>query len=73
VVAALTTLAERDPQVRIWDPFPILCPGTTCAAVEHGTPVFFDGNHLSGEGNQRLFASFASFIASGYARSPRSH
>lgn len=68
VVTALATLAEKDPQVRIWDPFPILCPGKTCYAVEYGIPLFFDGNHLSGAGNQRLFSSFASFISSGYTR-----
>ncbi len=55
VVAAMNTLALRQPGLTLWDPFPLLCPGDPCEALPGGRPLFFDGDHLSGLGNDRLF------------------
>jgi hypothetical protein len=41
-----------------WDPFPVLCPGTTCSMLKDGKPLFFDGDHISGIANRLLVADF---------------
>jgi hypothetical protein len=43
------------PQLRLWDPLPLLCPGTTCQAMSGGRPLFLDGDHLSGHGNDVVY------------------
>ena len=48
--------------VQIWDPFPVLCPGTSCNAFDGPVPMFFDGDHLSAAGNDKLYPGFAAFI-----------
>ena len=53
---------QRLVPVEIWDPFDALCPGEPCRAVENGVPLFLDGDHLSGAGNQRLSTSFLSAL-----------
>jgi len=58
VMASLRELARLE-GVHVWDPFPILCPAATCSAFNGRTPVFFDGDHLSGYGGRLLVASFA--------------
>lgn len=62
VLAAMTQLRERVPGVEVWDPFPVLCPGTVCSARSARGPLYFDGDHLSGHGNDALYQSFAAFI-----------
>ncbi|RDZ28407.1 acyltransferase family protein [Lysobacter silvisoli] len=57
-VAGLRRVAAQLPGASVWDPFPVLCPGATCAAVPGGKPLFFDGDHLSGHGNRLLEPSF---------------
>ncbi|MDF7776919.1 acyltransferase family protein [Sphingomonas sp. AOB5] len=47
---------------RVWDPFPLLCPGATCEAVSGGRPLFFDGDHLSGHGNDLLYPAMRDAI-----------
>ncbi len=64
VMAAMERLAREVPGVVIWDPFPILCPGDPCSAFRNGLPLYFDDDHISGYGNDLLFASFRDFIAS---------
>ena len=48
--------------VSIWDPFETLCPDATCEAIEGGIPLFFDGDHLSGYGNQVLYPRFVEYL-----------
>ncbi|MBS0479759.1 MAG: acyltransferase, partial [Proteobacteria bacterium] len=56
VMDATTGLARRYPALRIWDPFPILCPGDPCRAFDRaGRPLYFDGDHLSGHGNDVVY------------------
>ena len=59
VLHTMQALAEGLPHATVWDPFPLLCPGATCHAMENGKPLFFDGDHLSGYGNSRLLPDFA--------------
>jgi len=64
IVDTMASLAKAFPNVRIWDPFPILCPGDICGTQHDGRPLFFDGDHLSGYGNMLLYPYFARAIAS---------
>jgi peptidoglycan/LPS O-acetylase OafA/YrhL len=64
IVDTMASLAKAFPNVRIWDPFPILCPKDICSAQHDGRPLFFDGDHLSGYGNMLMYPYFASAIAS---------
>ena len=54
----------QNASISIWDPFDTLCPSSTCAAISGGTPLFFDGDHLSGYGNELLYPSFVKFLLS---------
>jgi peptidoglycan/LPS O-acetylase OafA/YrhL len=58
VMASLQALQRRFPDLVVWDPFPVLCPGATCSAFDGDRPLYFDGDHLSGHGNDVLFPSF---------------
>lgn len=64
VLRTMQALVAELPHATIWDPFPLLCPGATCHAVEGGKPLFFDGDHLSGYGNLRLLPDFARHLQS---------
>ena len=58
VLVSLQKLKIQHPNLVVWDPFPILCPGNICSAFKGGKPLFFDGDHLSAHGNRLLFPSF---------------
>ena len=62
VMASLREL-ERSHGVHVWDPFPTLCPGPTCSALDGQRPVFFDTDHLSGYGGRLLVDSFSAALA----------
>ena len=62
VVANIAAVAEKFQQVRVWDPFPTLCPTETCSAMDGQHPLFFDGDHLSAYGNARLYPEFRQII-----------
>jgi peptidoglycan/LPS O-acetylase OafA/YrhL len=47
----LVASAASAPNVRIFDPVPLLCPGLTCEAVVDGVPVYRDDNHISAQGS----------------------
>jgi hypothetical protein len=53
------------PAVRIWDPLPLLCPDAICNAYDGTRPLFFDGDHLSGYGNEKLAPGFRAFLFDG--------
>ncbi len=73
-ILARMAAAMRDlRQVSIWDPFPILCPETTCRAFRDGRPLLFDGDHVSGYANDVLLPSFAETMEAAFAAAaPRS-
>jgi peptidoglycan/LPS O-acetylase OafA/YrhL len=58
VMESLRRLQSEFPDLTVWDPFPVLCPGNPCSAFDAEGPLFFDGDHLSGHGNDVLHASF---------------
>jgi peptidoglycan/LPS O-acetylase OafA/YrhL len=63
--AAMRSIAEvrqEHPSVRVWDPFLTLCTGATCAAFDGDKPLFFDNDHLSSYGNQKLYPAFVDQI-----------
>ncbi len=55
VMRAMSALAAAQPGVTLWDPLPLLCPGATCEALPGGRPLFFDGDHPSGLGNDLVY------------------
>lgn len=56
VMRAMSTLVASRRSTILWDPLPIFCPGQTCEAVPGGRPLFFDGDHPSGLGNDLVYA-----------------
>ncbi len=56
VMRAMSALVASEKPMVLWDPLPILCPGQTCEALPGGQPLFFDGDHPSGLGNDRIYA-----------------
>lgn len=58
VVNAERSLAASIRHLIIWDPVPTLCDATYCRAVQNGKPLFYDGDHLSGYGNDVLYSAF---------------
>ncbi|WP_299419409.1 acyltransferase family protein [Sphingomonas bacterium] len=59
----MTDLARRYPALSVWDPFPILCPGDPCRAFDTaGRPIMFDGDHLSGHGNDLVYPAMRDAI-----------
>lgn len=68
VLDGFADIVRQLPGVSIWDPFPLLCPGTECSAWQQAQPLFFDGDHLSGYGNERLLPHFMAYLAGHSAR-----
>lgn len=65
VLTAMNRLAAELPRVRVWDPFPILCPADPCRAIDaEGRPLVFDTDHLSGWGNALVYPSLRDAIFS---------
>ncbi|MNW03972.1 hypothetical protein D3C71_1999830 [compost metagenome] len=62
-LTSLQQVAQALPGASVWDPLPVLCPGTTCQPEQAGKPLYFDGDHLSGHGNRVLLPSFRSHQA----------
>jgi peptidoglycan/LPS O-acetylase OafA/YrhL len=67
----LTMAVAATPGAEIWDPFPVLCPGTTCRGYKDGKPLYFDTDHLTGYANTLLLPSFVKTIQSGSPASSR--
>jgi peptidoglycan/LPS O-acetylase OafA/YrhL len=66
---AIQLLAAGQPAMFVWDPFPALCPHATCDAQPNGRPLFFDGDHLSGAGNDLLYPGFRGVVQAASGRS----
>lgn len=63
IVQSMELLTARVDGVSVWDPFPILCGDAVCNARRDNKPLFFDGDHLSGFGDDFLYPDFAAYIA----------
>lgn len=61
-MAQIALLRSKIDGAGIWDPLPVLCNTRTCSGFVDGKPLYFDTDHLSGFGNERLFPSFMSAI-----------
>jgi SGNH domain (fused to AT3 domains) len=71
---ALTHLASVVPDVRVRDPFPILCPpAPRCSAFSNGRALFFDADHISGYGNSVLLPSLLAFVRVNQFTAPAAH
>ncbi len=57
-------LAAGHPEITVWDPFPILCAADPCSPFQDGRPLFFDGDHLSGHGNEMIYPSLRAVLLS---------
>lgn len=65
VMESMSALANGREGVYVWDPFPVLCTEETFSAYdEKGDPIFWDGDHLSANGNRILAPSFREFLVS---------
>lgn len=67
IVAAMTTIASKVPNVSVWDPLPTLCDAQFCRAISKGRPLFSDGDHLSGHANLLLAPGFGRAVAAAQA------
>lgn len=63
VIASLGRLATAL-GASVWDPLPLLCSTERCESVREQQPLFFDGDHLSADGNRLLLPSYIGFITS---------
>ena len=68
VMAALQALADRHPNVRIWDPLDAVCPTASCGQFVDGRPLFRDRVHLSYYGAVSLAPAFLRFFSTTMAR-----
>lgn len=62
VMQRIAALKADHPGLHVWDAFPLLCRQAHCSAFQDGHPLFFDGDHLSGYGNQYLYPYFLDFL-----------
>lgn len=60
----LLELEAQQPNLHIYDPFPLLCPATetTCQASHQGRLIFRDDNHLARDGALMLYDHFLAFL-----------
>lgn len=70
VLASMAEVVRGLPKAAVYDPFPWLCPGEVCEPHQTGRPLFFDGDHLSGHGNEVLLPSFKAALADLQRKTP---
>jgi hypothetical protein len=58
----MNEIVSKVPGVRVWDPFPVLCPGDKCNAFVEGRPLFFDADHLTAYSNSLLYPSLKAAV-----------
>jgi peptidoglycan/LPS O-acetylase OafA/YrhL len=61
-------LSAKDPEVRIIDPVPLMCPGGVCLAEIGGYSQYKDENHLSDQGGERMKSLLAPVFVSENSR-----
>ena len=62
IMQAFHDFTMHIPNVQVWDPLAVLCPGEMCQSYRDGRPLFFDGDHLSGYSNRLLLPSFVAAL-----------
>jgi len=63
VMKSIQEISHQDSNVSVYDPFPVLCPGSICQAVVDHKFIFIDGDHLGSYGIMLVYPSFKTFIA----------
>jgi len=69
-MAVLRDIAARFPEIRLVDPIDLFCIELTCTPYQGRTLYFFDTNHLSEGGVERLYDSFAPDFAWAFGTAP---
>lgn len=69
-LASLASLKADNPAIILWDSFSLLCPDDPCTAFRAGKPLFMDGDHLSGYGNELLYPSFKALLLRQWSGKP---
>ncbi len=63
VMDSINKLLFQHDKLYVWDPMEVLCPGETMNAYDaDGKPLFYDGDHLSANGNRVLVPSFRKIL-----------
>jgi peptidoglycan/LPS O-acetylase OafA/YrhL len=62
---SMTRLADEVPNVRIWDPFPLLCPRDPCTPFRDGVALYLDVDHLGPMGHRLLYRQFRRAVGAG--------
>ena len=63
LTTGLKAASARQPNVLLYDPFPVLCPeGPTCRNDQEGRRIFFDDDHLNNQGGALLYSDFRRFL-----------
>jgi peptidoglycan/LPS O-acetylase OafA/YrhL len=60
---SIQEIQNIEPGITVWDPFSVLCRGETCSAFDEDKPLFFDADHLTPYGNEKLFPSLVEILA----------
>jgi peptidoglycan/LPS O-acetylase OafA/YrhL len=55
-------LVRSEPNVIVWDPYDLLCPGDYCYPFKNARPLFRDDDHLSLYGSAYLAPDFIAFV-----------
>jgi peptidoglycan/LPS O-acetylase OafA/YrhL len=63
VLASYKQMEAAIPNLSVWDPMTVLCPGSECQAYRGDKPLLFDGDHLSYFSNMLLLPSFSTFVS----------
>ncbi|KAF1015647.1 MAG: hypothetical protein GAK31_01122 [Stenotrophomonas maltophilia] len=63
MLGSLQQVVDGLPGAVLWDPLPVLCDGVRCPAQRDGRPLYFDGDHLSAQGNRELLPSLLQVVA----------
>ncbi|PSJ39670.1 acyltransferase family protein [Allosphingosinicella deserti] len=68
VIDEMQRLAGAMPNVVLFDPLPILCPGIRCGARLGERTLYGDGDHVTDEANQLLYPAFVRAIEGARSR-----
>jgi peptidoglycan/LPS O-acetylase OafA/YrhL len=70
VLEAFRAVQATYPKIRVWDPLPSLCPFPVCTVFLGGKPLFHDGDHLSGFGNEVVVDDLQAFLLKSGSEAP---
>lgn len=59
------SLSEEHPRMKVFDPLPLFCDATLCHGKDDAHLLYYDNNHLSVYGSQRVWKALLPFISLG--------